>query len=201
VLELGCGWGAVTAELVRRAAGPVVALDVLREAVAAVDATRLRVAGDARCLPFRDGAVDLVFGQLVLTWIDDAARAASEIARVLSPGGAVALLEADHAGLMEDPDGAALREVWIAALRRAGADPAMGRRVPRLLAEAGLAVTARLADRAEPPDATRFALLEELPLTDAERARVAAARAAEAALALPPTAHLPLWLVVGEKLA
>jgi SAM-dependent methyltransferase len=199
VLDLGCGWGAVTGELCRRARGSVVALDLAREAVSAVDATPRRVVADATRLPFRDGAFDLVFAQCVLTWIEEKPRAVAEIARVLAPGGAAALIEPDHAGLMEDPDATALRDAWLSALSRAGADPTTGRRLPRLLAQAGLAVAALLTDRPEPPDATRFALLEELPLCADERARVAAARAAEAALAVPPTAHLPFWLVVGVK--
>ena len=46
-----------------------------------------RVRADAYALPFRDGAFDLVFSNLMLQWCDDLDAVFGEIARVLKPGG------------------------------------------------------------------------------------------------------------------
>jgi SAM-dependent methyltransferase len=101
-LDVGCGPGALTAELVAR-------LGV--EGVAAVDpsapfvaATRARLPGvDAReaaaeSLPFDDDQFDLVVAQLVVHFMDDPVAGLTEMARVTRPGGAVAANVWDHAG-------------------------------------------------------------------------------------------------------
>ena len=46
-----------------------------------------RLRADAYALPFRDGAFDLVFSNLMLQWCDDLDAVFAEIARVLRPGG------------------------------------------------------------------------------------------------------------------
>ncbi|SRR6266567_2765828 len=45
------------------------------------------VCGDVRRLPLKAGAVDLVWSNLTLQWVDDAAQAIAEIHRVLAVGG------------------------------------------------------------------------------------------------------------------
>jgi ubiquinone/menaquinone biosynthesis C-methylase UbiE len=47
----------------------------------------------AEALPFKDGAFDTVVSGLVLCSVEDPPRAASEILRVLAPGGTVRALE------------------------------------------------------------------------------------------------------------
>lgn len=49
------------------------------------------IQGDVCALPFDDGAFDLVFATDVIEHVEDDARAMSEIARVLVPGGSVIL--------------------------------------------------------------------------------------------------------------
>jgi len=100
LLEIGCGQGHGTLHLSRLGAR-VTAIDiaerrcaVARTALASVAegrATRLCAAA-ADCLPFRDGAFDLVLCRDVLMYVD-AERVLTECARVLTPGGRAAFVE------------------------------------------------------------------------------------------------------------
>jgi SAM-dependent methyltransferase len=102
VIDVGCGPGALTAELVARL-GP--------EAVAAVDpsepfvaAARTRYPGvdvrsaSAEELPFDDDAFDAAIAQLVVHFMTDPVAGLREMARVTRPGGVVAACVWDHAG-------------------------------------------------------------------------------------------------------
>jgi SAM-dependent methyltransferase len=201
-LDLGAGRGAVTGELVRRAGGPVVALDRAREALCpeAPFAGAYRVRGDALRLPHASASFDLVLSQFTLLWVASLEDAVAEVARVLAPRGVLLALEPDYGGLMEHPPGVAVRDLWLAGLARAGAHPCVGRRLPALLAAQGLRVRVRLLDRLEPPSPLRFELLQGLPLTDEERLslREAEARAASLRGAWAQVAHLPVYLITAE---
>jgi SAM-dependent methyltransferase len=61
------------------------------------------VVGDAHQLPFRDGSFDRVFAFNVFEHLREPARAAAEIARVLRPGGTVAIHTAFLQALHEQP--------------------------------------------------------------------------------------------------
>ncbi len=204
-LDIGAGVGVSTGELVRRARGPVVALDRRADALASIaNDTVERVHADATEMPFADGSFELVLAQCVFLWNDAPARAriAAEIARVLGPGGVLVAIEPDHGAAMEHPETIAVGDVWCAALERAGAEPRVGRMLPSELALAGLSVRVELSPEPAPGDGSRFALLEGLPLSDAERARVERARAAEARLA-PADAfvHVPFVFVTARATA
>lgn len=101
-LDVGCGPGALTAELVRRL-GP--------EAVAAADpsepfcaAARARHPGvdvrraSAEDLPFSDGAFDIALAQLAVHFMADPVAGLAEMARVTRPDGVVAACVWDFAG-------------------------------------------------------------------------------------------------------
>ena len=106
VLDLGCGFGRHAFEAARRGAD-VVALDAGRDEVEGVAATfaamleagELRptdvhtaaVQADAMHLPFADGAFDRVVCSEVLEHIPDDRGAMAELARVLRPGGTMAV--------------------------------------------------------------------------------------------------------------
>jgi SAM-dependent methyltransferase len=93
VVDLGAGTGKLTRQI--RARGlPVTAvdpaqgmLDELARAVPGVPALR----GTAEDIPLADGAADVVLVAQAWHWIDPA-RAAPEIARILSPGGRLGLI-------------------------------------------------------------------------------------------------------------
>jgi SAM-dependent methyltransferase len=105
VLDLGCGAGRHAFESYRRG-GRVVALDtddtelknVVGMMVAMLDAGEVPqgaagvgVLGDARTLPFRTGAFDKVIAAEVLEHVAEDQVAMKELARVLVPGGAMAV--------------------------------------------------------------------------------------------------------------
>ena len=199
ILDLGAGYGAVTGELVRRGGGMVAALD--REFTAVTHTPGQNINGNARHLPFKSGAFDLVFCQCVLLWVGDVATAVAEIHRVLEPGGVLIALEPDYAGMIEYPPDIATRDLWLAALARVGAEPEIGRKLPSLLAAQGFGVTVDLLERMERPSPTRFAFLHTLPLTPAEQT---ALNQAETAAQLLPAhwaqiAHLPFCLITAER--
>ena len=102
VIDVGCGPGALTAELVARLG---------HEAVAAVDpseqfvtAARARNPGadvrraSAEQLPFPDRTFDAALAQLVVHFMSDPVAGLAEMARVTRQGGVVAASVWDHAG-------------------------------------------------------------------------------------------------------
>jgi SAM-dependent methyltransferase len=113
-LDVGCGTGALTGELVRRLGpGAVAAADPSESFVAA---TRERLPGvdvrraPAEQLPFADRAFDATLAQLVVHFMGDPLAGIGEMRRVTRPGGVVAACVWDHAG-RQGP----LRLFWDAA--------------------------------------------------------------------------------------
>ena len=105
VLDVGCGPGGLTSELVARTGAERVAAidpapqfaDACRERHPGAD---VRV-GPAEDLPFEDGAFDASLAQLVLAFMSDPDAGVREMARVTRPGGTVALCMWDlHEGGM-----------------------------------------------------------------------------------------------------
>ncbi|MBO4138963.1 class I SAM-dependent methyltransferase [Micromonospora tulbaghiae] len=101
-LDVGCGTGALTAELAARL-GPaaVSAVDpsapfvaAARERLPQVDIRR----ASAELLPFPDGGFDVTLAQLVVHFMTDPVAGLREMARVTRPGGVVAACVWDHAG-------------------------------------------------------------------------------------------------------
>jgi SAM-dependent methyltransferase len=204
VLDLACGIGAVTGELVRRSGGQVTAFDLRRDVLIKEQelfAGAGRICGDALSLPFADCVFDLVFCQFTFLWID-ARRATEEIHRVLQPQGVLVVIEPDYGGMIEYPPEIAARDIWINALSHAGADPCIGRKLSCILQEPEWKSEINLLDQILPPSPVRFTLLRGLPLTDKERSTLDKVELADAALAGPARiAHLPMFIVAAEKVA
>lgn len=101
-LDVGCGPGALTDELVRRlGAANVSAVDPSAPFVAAAAARFPEVGvvtGKAEALPFADDSFDVTLAQLVVHFMADPVRGLGEMARVTRPGGTVAACVWDHAG-------------------------------------------------------------------------------------------------------
>lgn len=102
VVDVGCGPGSLTGELVARlGADAVAAADPSEPFVAAARArypgvdVRLASAED---LPYPDGAFDVVLAQLVVHFMTDPVGGIREMARVTRPGGRVAACVWDFAG-------------------------------------------------------------------------------------------------------
>jgi len=102
VLDVGCGPGALTAELVQRlGSGAVWAIDPSAPFVAAICDRFPQVSvqrGVAEQLPFADRTFDAALAQLVVHFMADPAGGLAEMARVTRRGGVVAACVWDHAG-------------------------------------------------------------------------------------------------------
>lgn len=114
VIDVGCGPGALTAELVARVGpGHVKAVDPSPPFVDACARSHPGVdvrVGRAEDLPFEDGAADAVLAQLVLHFVSDPDAVAAEFRRVLRPGGIAAACVWDSRQGMQ-----LLRAFWDAA--------------------------------------------------------------------------------------
>jgi SAM-dependent methyltransferase len=114
VLDVGCGPGALTAELVERlGATAVSAVDPSEEFVAAARERHPQVdvqQASAEQLPFPDDAFDAALAQLVVHFMSDPAAGVAEMRRVTRPGGVVAACVWDH-GSGRGP----LSPLWAAA--------------------------------------------------------------------------------------
>jgi SAM-dependent methyltransferase len=102
VLDVGCGPGALTGELVRRlGADSISAVDPSEQFVAAAreryPGVDVRLA-TAEGLPFPDGMFDAALAQLVVHFLADPVAGLREMARVTRPGGVVAASVWDHVG-------------------------------------------------------------------------------------------------------
>jgi SAM-dependent methyltransferase len=102
VLDVGCGPGALTKELVERlGAESVAAVDPSESFVAAARARNPDVdvrQASAEELPFADDAFDAALAQLVVHFMSDPVAGLAEMRRVTHPGGVIAACVWDHAG-------------------------------------------------------------------------------------------------------
>jgi SAM-dependent methyltransferase len=114
VVDVGCGPGALTAELARRV-GPT-AVAAVDPSEPFVDAARERLPGvdvrlaSAESLPFADGAFDAALASLVVHFMRDPAAGLGEMRRVTRSGGVVAASTWDFFG-----DRSPLWPFWRAA--------------------------------------------------------------------------------------
>ena len=144
VLDVGCGPGALTAELVRLTGAA--AVSAVEPSASFTDAVRERLPGvdvrqtAAEQLPFPDGTFDAALAQLVVHFMTDPVRGLREMSRVTRPGGTVAACVWDHAGgrgpltvfwsAVRELDPAADDESGLAGVRQG--------HLARLFAQAGL---------------------------------------------------------------
>ena len=188
VADLACGDGA-TLSLLSRAGLLSVGVDIEPRAVAAARRHAPAVLGDAHALPLAGGAYDAVLVECAVSTFTDAARALAEAARVLRPGGQLAMTDvvlrrdlahpevvvavdrltaartvAQYTGLLE---GAGLRVVRVED--RAGDALALCHRLSRRLSAVGAhrtASTARACARAVEAGALSYALLIAVKAAD-----------------------------------
>ncbi len=116
ILDVATGTGMVAEALARRSSCRVVAID---QSEAMLGAARARLArrsqlasqitfvrGEAEQLPFADGVFDALSFTYLLRYVDDRRATMRELARVLKPGGRIAMVE------FGVPQSAVLRPLW-----------------------------------------------------------------------------------------
>jgi ubiquinone/menaquinone biosynthesis C-methylase UbiE len=113
---------------------------VAEQRAAEAGSTARFVDGDALALPLGDAEVDVVWCERVFQHLAEPERAAAEIARVLRPGGRVALLDTDWATSILHPGEPAVVAALTSGALAAAANPYAGRRLLGDLAAAGLVV-------------------------------------------------------------
>lgn len=144
-LEVGCGTGAVLQHLPVSShqdagvCGLDIALPALRFCRRALPESLL-VCGDAHKLPFASASFDVIVCHFLLLWLSNPEDAIAEMAAVARPGGYVVVLaEPDYGNRVDYPPPLeALGKLQTRALQDQGADPFIGRRLGRLLHQAGL---------------------------------------------------------------
>ncbi len=203
VLDLGAAFGTVSEELKRRCGGSTVAFDSSLDALKTASQRSSQipcVCGEADHLPFLNHSFDLIFSQCSLMWMN-IDKVIPELYRVLQPGGILAAIEPDYGGMIEYPATIATRDLWIAGLTRAGAEPFAGRKLAHLLAAHKFDVSVEFLPELHPPSDKRFELLRGLPLETDELAKVDSIEQADRALAETHVkiVHLPFFLIRATK--
>ena len=141
VLEVGCGTGAILSGLATGATVHGLDRDPARLAEAHRQAPQAQLAcADALGLPYASGVFDITFCHFLLLWVQDPLQALREMKRITRQGGHIlALAEPDYSARVDKPDELAPLGLWQAeSLRRQGADPGLGGRLPELFRQAGI---------------------------------------------------------------
>lgn len=150
VLDLGCGAGTITAglaALVAPARLTAVDVDPGILAVAADNAAQAGAenidfqVGDAYHLDVPDDSFDVAHAHQVLQHLADPVAALRELARVVRPGGLVAVRDADYGAFTWYPAHEGLKEwqaLYRAVARHAGGEPDAGRHLVAWAHAAGL---------------------------------------------------------------
>lgn len=181
VLDIGCGIGGPARTLAAEFGCSVVGLDLTHEFIRAARMLTARLGMDGQCgfehgnattLPFPDGSFDLVWSQNMLMNVLDKAQLFDEVARVLRPGGRLAL-ETVLAG-----DG---RAIHLPAFWASRADLSF------------------LVTRAELESLLRHAGLEAVAIEDTTAAVIANGRKRRAVLAARDPAQLGIDVIVPDE--
>jgi len=151
VLDAGCGPGTITLGLARAVRpGQVTGVDLEDSQCAGAreEAEREGLNVDFRKasiydLPFENESFDAVFSHAVFTHLTDPAAALIELRRVLKPGGLIGLRAGDLGGFLidawsDEPEQA--MKAYVEREMSSGKEPNIGRKLGRLLQQAGFHV-------------------------------------------------------------
>jgi ubiquinone/menaquinone biosynthesis C-methylase UbiE len=157
VLDLGCGTGVVTRAIAARDgfAGTVTGIDQSPAFIAAAERLALddgvgdRVAfvvGDAHALDLPSASFDAAVAHTLVSHVRDPFAVLAEAARVIRPGGSVAVFDGDYASLTFGCDDPQLGQTMERAVQSIiMSSPRVMRELPRLLPKAGLQLMATQA--------------------------------------------------------
>jgi ubiquinone/menaquinone biosynthesis C-methylase UbiE len=148
VLEAGCGPGFVTLRLLEHVRdGTVTGLDLdttmlehARELMSGSERVRF-VQASAAATGLPSASFDVVVARFLLQHLSNVGTVLTELKRVLRPRGRLIVADADFAfSTVFEPEPTFVRQLIdavMAAQRAQGGDPSIGRKLPRLLREAG----------------------------------------------------------------
>jgi SAM-dependent methyltransferase len=143
ILEVGCGTGAVIAELMKDFPACYFGVDNQFGRLAYAHALNPDPAysnANGEFLPFKSNIFDGVFCHFLFLWIKNPARVIKEMVKITRPGGFVAAFaEPDYGGRIDYP--VSLSEpgrLQSESLKHQGADPEIGRKLAGLFSSAGL---------------------------------------------------------------
>jgi SAM-dependent methyltransferase len=95
--------------------------------------------GDAQALPYPDAAFDAVVAHTTISHVGDPLALLTEAARMVRPGGRVAIFDGDYASWTFDyPDPVFAKDMDEAIIAAVVNNPRVLRELPRLLRQAGL---------------------------------------------------------------
>jgi len=160
VLEVGCGTGAILADLKTSASlhGLDLQPSALTECRVHAPAAAL-TRGDGLALPYSNESFDISFCHFFLLWVHDPLQALLEMKRVTKHNGHIlALAEPDYSSRVDKPDELAVLGEWqTESLQRQGADVSLGAHLADLFFQAGIKVIEtgaiqRRGDEALSPD-------------------------------------------------
>lgn len=137
VLDVGCGPGTISCDLAARTAHvigiepkqPILDTAATNAAERGVDNVEFRL-GSVYELDFADDTFDIVHAHQVLQHLENPVAALQEMIRVTTPGGVVAVRDADYAAMSWHPEPPELdrwRDIYDAVARRNGGEPNAGR--------------------------------------------------------------------------
>ncbi|WP_419946156.1 methyltransferase domain-containing protein [Candidatus Poriferisodalis sp.] len=150
ILDVGCGPASITVGLARWASdGHVTGIepggDILAAAadtVAGASVANVTIAeASVYELPYGDNAFDVAYAHQVCQHLSDPVTAIREMARVVRPGGWVAVRDSDYSTMQSYPSSEQItrwREVYRTVCRHNGAEPDAGRHLYAWFREAGL---------------------------------------------------------------
>jgi ubiquinone/menaquinone biosynthesis C-methylase UbiE len=157
VLDLGCGTGVVTRAIAARDgfAGTVTGIDQSPEFIAAAERLAANdglsdrvefVVGDVHALDLPSASFDAAVAHTLVSHVRDPLAVLTEAARVIRPGGPVAVFDGDYASLTFGCDDPQLGQAMERAVQSIiMSSPRVMRELPRLLPKAGLELMATQA--------------------------------------------------------
>jgi SAM-dependent methyltransferase len=156
VLEVGCGTGAILAELPNHISLHGLDNDSHALAQCRVHApTASFVQGNALELPYSNEIFDIVYCHYLLLWVTDPLQALLEMKRVTKRGAnIIAFAEPDYTARLDQPRELVPLGKWqTESLQRQGADPGLGARLADLFFRAEIEIneTGAIQNAAEDP--------------------------------------------------